>query len=68
MTAQAGGIAGVAVIEHWNGTAWTVQNSPNPRGSSHYDDLHGVAATSAGDAWAVGSYGNAGRTLIEHRS
>jgi hypothetical protein len=56
------------LIEHWNGTAWTVQQSPNPGGSSHYDDLHGVAAISAGDAWAVGSYGNAGRTLIEHRS
>jgi hypothetical protein len=56
------------VIEHWNGTRWTVQKSPDPGGSSHYDDLHGVAAASATSAWAVGSYGSAGWTLIEHRS
>ncbi len=62
---------GRTVIEHWNGTAWTVQRSPNPGSPSQLNDLHAVAATSVGDAWAVGSYdkGTAGGTLvIEHRS
>jgi hypothetical protein len=40
----------VALIEHWNGTAWTVQKSPNTGG-----DLFGVSATSSRNAWAVGS-------------
>jgi hypothetical protein len=46
---------------------WRVQPSPNP--SPHGDQLHAVAATSATNAWAVGSYGvrtGATRTLIEH--
>jgi hypothetical protein len=53
------------LIEHWNGTAWSVQASPKPGTSS---DLGGVAALSATNAWAVGSYynGTADRTLIEH--
>src|SRR5438445_2112201 len=40
------------LIEHWDGLGWTVQSSPNP--GSIYNDLLGVAATSAGNAWAVG--------------
>src|SRR5438876_258674 len=60
------------LIEHWDGTAWTVQPSPNV-GSNH-NQLFGVTATSETNAWAVGSYGNstvrpadpeARRTLIE---
>ena len=46
----------VPLIEHWNGTAWHQQPSPN-LGGNH--DLFGVAATSATNAWAVGD-------LIEH--
>jgi hypothetical protein len=55
------------LIEHWNGTAWTQMPSPNPARSA---ELSGVAAVSATDAWAVGSYSSAGisaqRTFIEH--
>jgi len=47
------------VIEHWNGTAWTVVPSAVRDGS-----LFGVTATSTANAWAVGS-GNSG-PLIEH--
>jgi hypothetical protein len=37
------------LIVHWNGTTWKQQPSPNPSGGSS------VAATSATNAWAVGS-------------
>jgi hypothetical protein len=54
------------LIEHWNGQRWAVQPSPN--GSSQRNDLTGVAATSASNAWAVGYYfsGSELQTLIEH--
>ena len=61
------GTAGGTLVEHWNGMAWTVQKSPNP-GGANKDLLDGVAATSASDAWVVGAYDTAGRTLVEHRS
>ena len=43
------------LIEHWNGTAWKVQPSPDPGGSTQRNELSGVAAASASDAWAVGT-------------
>jgi hypothetical protein len=65
---------GHTVIEHWDGTAWTHVPSPDPGGDARDNALSGVAATSPGNAWAVGwsvsqSYtGGTGRskTLIEH--
>jgi hypothetical protein len=62
------GTANQTLIEHWNGTAWKVQPSPNPEGSSRQHELDGVAATSPSNAWAVGfeSNGTAGQTLVEH--
>ena len=53
------------LIEHWNGSAWSVVSSPNP---STDNFLNGVAAISANDVWAVGYYGNGstGQTLTEH--
>jgi hypothetical protein len=39
------------LIEHWNGTRWSVVPSPNPGGGF---SLSGVAASSATAAWAVG--------------
>jgi hypothetical protein len=57
------------LIEHWNGRTWARVPSPNP---AHFfgDALLGVAATSARNAWAVGS-GNdytddTFRRLIQH--
>jgi hypothetical protein len=47
------------VIEHWNGTRWTMVRSPDPsRAGCGNDRLFGVAASRAG-TWAVGSYCNA---------
>jgi hypothetical protein len=62
-------------IEHWDGTAWTRQASPNP--GSPYMNIQGlsdVAATSPTNAWAVGAYNEwnggccteAGHTVILH--
>ena len=46
------------LILHWNGRVWKRVASPNPfdRGARHYDTLAGVAAISARNVWAVGSY------------
>src|SRR6266516_6849274 len=54
------------LIEHWNGTSWSVVASPNVGLQSN--SLSGVVAVSANNIWAVGSYYGipVGRTLIEH--
>jgi len=59
------------LIEHWNGTAWKQVPSPNPAtGGLGFNELTGVAATSATNAWAVGDYINnsdtAHQTFIAH--
>ncbi len=53
------------IIEHWNGSAWSIVPNASP-GSSY--GFNGVAAVSASDAWSVGynSKGNTSSTLIEH--
>lgn len=55
------------LVEHWNGSAWSVVQSPNVYNS--INTLQGVAAIAANDVWAVG-YSNDGmsgyRTLTEH--
>ena len=45
------------LIEHWNGTAWKVQRSPNPAVPGQEDTIQliGVAASSATNVWAVGA-------------
>jgi hypothetical protein len=51
-----GGVSGT-LIEHWNGVRWRVTPSPNPAtGAAGQVFLFGVAAVSATDAWAVGTY------------
>jgi hypothetical protein len=50
------------LIEHWDGTAWSVVPSPQPQGGS--SALTEVSAVSATDAWAVG-YDSRG-PLIQH--
>ena len=44
------------LIEHWNGTSWSVVPSPNPNGGSSNGNnvLSEIAAVSATDIWAVG--------------
>lgn len=55
------------LIEHWNGSSWSIVPSPNLANSHHF--FHGVAAVSATDVWAVG-YSLDGsfliRSLVEH--
>jgi len=62
------GTARQTLIEHWNGTSWTQETSPNPGGNANDNWLFGVSALSAQNAWAVGFYsdGTLDHTLIEH--
>ena len=61
---------GATVIEHFNGTAWSVVSSPSP--GLGEDVLTGVTALAPNNVWAVGFYAtdlNTDRptkTLIEH--
>ncbi len=44
-----------AVIEHWDGTSWSVVPSPNPNPNPQGNNsLAAVAAVSASDIWAAG--------------
>jgi hypothetical protein len=47
----------VTLAEHWNGTTWTIQTSPNPRGGTN-NLLQGVSCTSTTACIAVGAYNN----------
>jgi hypothetical protein len=52
------------LIEHWNGSSWSIQTSSNPAtGSTPENELDAVAATSATNAWAVGGYTDNGNLL-----
>ncbi|HZU67369.1 MAG TPA: hypothetical protein VFA09_08825 [Ktedonobacteraceae bacterium] len=53
------------LVEHWNGSKWSVVKSPNPTGST-VNNLSGVAVASANDVWAAGSGNGFSTTLIEH--
>jgi hypothetical protein len=60
------------LIEHWNGSVWSMIPSPNVQGYQQ-NILQGIAAVSASNIWAVGQgYVNRSRqqfgycTLIEH--
>ena len=50
------------LIEHWNGTQWSIVPSPNVGTESTY--LFKVSAVSANDVWAIGTHN--GRTLALH--
>jgi hypothetical protein len=55
------------LIEHWDGTAWSVVTSPNTS-VSQQNDLYSVTCASSSDCWAVGNYFTSGisQTLTEH--
>jgi hypothetical protein len=53
------------LIEHWNGTSWSIMPSPNPN-DSDVTYLTGVSAVSANDVWAVGYSQSGAKPLIEH--
>lgn len=54
-----------ALIEQWNGTAWSVVPSPNP---GTFSELSSVVALASNNVWAAGNYSSSGptKTLIEH--
>ncbi len=52
------------LIEHWNGSAWTVTTSPNVSGCDN--ELFGALAISPNDVWAVGGCSSSHTALIEH--
>jgi hypothetical protein len=54
------------LIEHWNGSEWGIQASPNPPGAA--SNLRGIACPSTKSCFAVGSSatGSGFRTLAEH--
>jgi hypothetical protein len=53
------------MIEHYDGTSWSIVSSPSPSGNGYY--LGGVACTSATDCWATGSYATTvQQSLKEH--
>jgi hypothetical protein len=55
----------VTLIEHWNGTRWSVIPSPNP--SSTQNALNAVVAVAPNDVWAVGFAAiGSNPILIEH--
>src|SRR5207247_4185807 len=54
------------LLEHWDGTQWSVVQGPSNGPDFYYK---GIAAVSANDVWAVGSYVETGvgdRTFIGH--
>jgi hypothetical protein len=59
---QSSGLSGYdkTLIEHWNGSTWSVKKSPSPKGGAI---LSTISAESANDIWAVGEHGK--QTLIE---
>src|SRR6266568_1987240 len=62
---------GQTLIEHWNGTSWSVVTSPGP--ATGNNELFSVSAASASSIWTVGFLTNNtsgqtpnDQTLIEH--
>jgi hypothetical protein len=55
------------LIEHWNGTSWSIVTSPNSS-ATEFNELTGVSCTSPANCWAVGTIIPAGasKALIEH--
>lgn len=67
-TEPANSATGFTLIEHWDGTSWSIVPSPSP--GKNLNRLWGVSAGPANDVWAVGDYstknGKLFKTLIEH--
>jgi hypothetical protein len=63
------GASPVTLAERWNGTAWSIQHTPNPAGAP-VSLLNGVSCASATACTAAGGYNNgtAGVTLAERWS
>src|SRR5579885_2854132 len=60
------GFVDKTLIEHWDGSQWSIVTSPNP--GSFSNALDGIVVISSGDIWAVGSFSNnstSSQTLVE---
>jgi hypothetical protein len=53
--------ASVALVEHWDGHSWRIVQTPDLVHPNGYAILHGIAAVSATDIWAVGEAGTIGQ-------
>ena len=56
-----------ALIEHWDGTRWSIVKNISP--GTSFNILAAVAAISANDVWTVGEFSSSSgsyKTLIEH--
>ncbi|HEY4388878.1 MAG TPA: hypothetical protein VGN34_30885, partial [Ktedonobacteraceae bacterium] len=60
------GTSSKTLIEHWNGSTWSVVPSPSPGSSpaSSFNFLNGIEALSPHNIWAVGFFGDVG--IPEH--
>lgn len=56
------------LVEHWNGTKWSVIHSPNPAPYDGNSAFQGTGGSAANDLWAVGEQNNGHYdvSLIEH--
>jgi hypothetical protein len=50
------------LIEHWNGSQWSIVTSPNPGFTQNL--LNGAVAISQHDVWAVGSFDSNGGSKV----
>jgi hypothetical protein len=66
---QSGSLPQEALIEHWDGSQWSVVPAATPAGSA-FSWLYGIAALSAKDIWTVGTSipqaGGGETVLINH--
>src|SRR5215469_18286557 len=46
----------ITLIEHWDGTSWSIVPSPNPDTQSN--QLHAIAGVASNDLWSVGGRGD----------
>jgi hypothetical protein len=53
----------LTLAESWNGSAWTIQATPNPAGATE-SALRGVSCTSSSACTAVGFYKNSAGTIL----
>jgi hypothetical protein len=54
------------LVEGWDGTTWTIQHAPNPKGTTS-SNLTGVSCTSASACTAVGSAGSTKQAAFAER-
>jgi hypothetical protein len=55
------------LVEHWNGTSWSIERTPIPPLNDGGGALSGVSCTSSSACTAVGSFGSGDGPLAERR-